>query len=178
MRKIWLTAAHVPGVENVEADAASRIFSDDTEWTLHPHVFEHLVQRFGTPDIDLFASRLNCRVKPFCSWQPDPEALHIDSLNISWDKWFGYAFPPFALMSTVLQKIKMEGARVLVVAPDWPTKPWYSLFQEMLITPPIEIPVTDETLFLPYSSDRVHPLTGKLRLLAGIVCSRTHHRIF
>lgn len=29
---IWLTPAHIPGVDNVEADLASRVFNDKTEW--------------------------------------------------------------------------------------------------------------------------------------------------
>ena len=54
---IWLTAAHLPGHLNVLADERSRLF-DKTELKLNSCVFKHVVQRFGTPTIDLFASRL------------------------------------------------------------------------------------------------------------------------
>ena len=33
-KKFWIPAAHVPGKENIEADEASRIFKDRTEWSL------------------------------------------------------------------------------------------------------------------------------------------------
>ena len=59
LRSIWLTAAHLPGHLNVLADERSRLFDEKTEWKLNPCVFKHVVQRFGTPTIDLFASRLN-----------------------------------------------------------------------------------------------------------------------
>ena len=30
-KNIWISAAHIPGTENVEADTASRQFQDETE---------------------------------------------------------------------------------------------------------------------------------------------------
>jgi hypothetical protein len=33
-RNIWISAAHIPGVLNVEADHASHVFKDELEWTL------------------------------------------------------------------------------------------------------------------------------------------------
>ena len=180
-RNIWLSAAHIPGVLNVEADTASRKFSDDTEWALNDDIFRNICQQFGTPDVDLFASRLNRKVERFCSWQPDPEAEHIDAFTISWAGILGYAFPPFAVLPSVIQKIKMEGAEVIVVAPKWPTKPWYTLMQKMIVSDVLEIPVINGTLFLPsrvkMNTDtrghhrthkgQEHPLVGQLHLIVA-----------
>ena len=55
----WLTATHLPGCKNTEADAESRQFKDRTEWMLDPQVYQMITNKFGNPDIDLFASRLN-----------------------------------------------------------------------------------------------------------------------
>jgi hypothetical protein len=93
----------------------------------------------------------------------------VDSFTIPWDSYFGYAFPPFALLSKVLQKVQMEGVKIIVIAPDWPTKPWYTQLQKMMIAPPIMIPVTYNSLFLPSSLDAVHPLTGRLQLMATLL---------
>ena len=82
LRGIWLTAAHLPGHLNVLADERSRLFDDKTEWKLNPCVFKHVVQRFGTSTIDLYASRLNFQLKPLVSWMPDPEASFIDAFTI------------------------------------------------------------------------------------------------
>ena len=65
---MWVTAAHLPGRLNVLADEKSRLFDDKTEWRLNPLIFAQITQRFGTPTIDLFASRLNFQLKPFVSW--------------------------------------------------------------------------------------------------------------
>ena len=37
-REIWLSACHIPGSINVEADSESRVFNTSTEWSLHPDV--------------------------------------------------------------------------------------------------------------------------------------------
>ena len=33
-KQIWLSVSHIPGVDNVLADAAFRVFDDTTEWKL------------------------------------------------------------------------------------------------------------------------------------------------
>jgi hypothetical protein len=38
-RHIWLTAVHIPGVENVEADHQSRITNSSAEWSLNKQIF-------------------------------------------------------------------------------------------------------------------------------------------
>ena len=73
-----------PRVDNVDADEASRQFHEDSQWQLNPMIFNHICETFGRPEMDLFASRLNWLIKPYCAWQPDPEADVIDSFTISW----------------------------------------------------------------------------------------------
>ena len=66
-RNIWLSAEHLPGSKNVLADEQSRLFNDTTEWMINKCVFLELVKIFGSPAIDLFASRLNKQVTTFVS---------------------------------------------------------------------------------------------------------------
>ena len=54
-----ISAAHIPGKDNIETDHQSRILQDATEWKLHPELFQKNVDKFEKPDIDLFASRIN-----------------------------------------------------------------------------------------------------------------------
>ena len=79
VRKIWLSASHLPGVDNVDADYESRHFNDRSEWSLNGNTFLKLTEIFGTPDIDLFASRLNTKCKCYEAWQRDPKAAFIDA---------------------------------------------------------------------------------------------------
>ena len=66
-RSIWLTAAFIPGIENVDADTASRKFNENTEWKLNPNIFASIANKFGWPEIDLFASSENKQIKNFVS---------------------------------------------------------------------------------------------------------------
>ena len=53
-RHIWLSAVHIPGVNNCTADLASRkAYETETEWQLHPQVFELIQRRFGPFGADL-----------------------------------------------------------------------------------------------------------------------------
>lgn len=58
-RSIFLTAVHVPGVENTGADYKSRIFNDSHEWMLKKDIFVRVCKQFFTPDVDPLASHLN-----------------------------------------------------------------------------------------------------------------------
>ena len=59
-RKLWLNAAHIPGVANVEADKLSRDLHLDTEWKLNSQLLKEALTVLVTqPTVDLFASRTN-----------------------------------------------------------------------------------------------------------------------
>jgi hypothetical protein len=78
---IWLSAAHNPGKCN-PADKESRVFNANVEWMLDSNVFLQLAKLWGKPTMDLFASRLNCQISKFASWNPDPDAVVIDAFSI------------------------------------------------------------------------------------------------
>ena len=55
-RVIHLSVAHVPGVDNNEADEESRKVNDDTEWSLTRKVFDAIRSAYPEMSVDLFAS--------------------------------------------------------------------------------------------------------------------------
>ena len=108
---LWLSAAHIPGAQNIEADEASRVFDDRTEWALRGDLFKIMCKIFGEPTIDLFASRLNHKVPRYCSWEPDPGAVFIDSFMYNWGtETLIYAFPPFSVIHMVVRKLIQDKA--------------------------------------------------------------------
>lgn len=125
-RHIWLTASHIPGQDNSVADSLSRNFSSSVEWELNQGIFEEICQQFGKPDIDLFASRHNAKLPRYCSWISDNYCCKVDAFSFSWNTEFLYIFPPFRLVGRCWQKIKLDRARAILVAPDWPTQSWYA----------------------------------------------------
>jgi len=164
---IWLTIAHIPGRLNIEADAESRIFSDQTEWKLCPRAFAKICEQFGTPDIDLFASRLNYQCENYVAWRPDPGAVAINAFTVDWEKYTNcFLFPPFSMVTKVLQKMVQDNAQGIIVAPWWPTQSWFPRLMSMLTGEPLLLPVTQTLLSLPHQPGKPHPLAGKLKLMA------------
>lgn len=162
-RAIWLSATHIPGVDN-EADFYSRHFNENVEWKLNETVFSDIVKKFGMPEIDMFASRLNKQIKSFVSWKPDPEAVAIDAFSVNWSEKYIYAFPPFSLMGRFVQKVRQDQADVLLVAPFWVTQNFYTSILEMITHDPYIIKVHEDTLMLP-QTQKIHPLVNKLHLM-------------
>lgn len=102
---VWLTIARIPGIDNIEADRESRKSRRCTEWCLNKDLFRQACEKLQfLPNIDLFASRINNQVKPFVSYHPDPEALAVNAFHQTWVGYKFYAFPPFSIISQVLQK--------------------------------------------------------------------------
>ena len=116
-KDIWLSASHVPGVENNIADLKSRYFYDNKEWSLNPYIIEKVCEKFGKPEIDLFATRLNAKCELYVSFKPNPNAFAVDAFTQNWNDIKGYAFPPFSLIGRILAKIKREEASITVIVP-------------------------------------------------------------
>jgi len=165
-RNIWLTAVHIPGVENVEADRQSRRSHSQLEWTLDRTIFRDCINAAKVePNIDLFASRINHQLQPYVSWHPDPGAVAIDAFHLSWKQYVPYMFPPFSLISRVLQKFQQEKVQGIIIVPKWPTQTWWPVLMRMLIDNPVLLPKRKKLLFLPSSPEKIHPLYPKLELL-------------
>lgn len=72
-RNFTITAVHVPGTLNVQADALSREFLDSHDWVLNAQVTHDLFRAWGTPDIDLFADASNAKYPAYASKFPQRE---------------------------------------------------------------------------------------------------------
>lgn len=65
-REIWIFAEYVPSKKNI-ADKYSRLTNIDTEWEIAAFAHQKIVQRFGTPEVNLFATRNNTKCEAYCS---------------------------------------------------------------------------------------------------------------
>ena len=174
-RHIELSATHVKGSDNVDADFASRTFNSDTEWMLLPHIFHILCSHFTLPYLDLFATRINCQLPLYVSWRPDPEAYAVDAFTLSWSGKLNYAFPPFSLIGRCLQKLHRDKATVLCILPLWPTRPWFPRALQLLADTPRLLP--PRCLQLPQDPTQEHRLAGKLVLAAMILSGLPSHNM-
>ena len=88
-----------------------------TEWSLHPEVFQAICSRWHQPQVDL---------PQFVSPVPDPQAWAVDALSLSWEDLDPYAFPPAAILGKVVEKLKDYPCnRIILIASGWPNMPWF-----------------------------------------------------
>lgn len=168
-RNIWLFASYVNTKENC-ADIESRKVNPDTEWELSNDAFQTIIQLFGYPEIDLFASRSNAKCDVFVSWKPEPDALTVDAFTISWKSKFFYAFPPFSLILKCLRKIIDDEATGILVFPHWPSQAWFPLVHSLRVSK-IHFFNPSKSLLQSHFRDH-HPLNAKLTLGVAKLCGR------
>ena len=154
-RDIWSTAhqfgiqpiaVHRPGKLNQRADKLSRWKQDSTDLQLRPDLFKKADRRWGPHSIDLFANRLNRQTRRHCSWRPDPHSVMSDGLLLPLTGENAWCYPPEALIQRLLAKLVREQATITLVAPLWPTKPWWPELQALRIARPIILPPGSEAL--------------------------------
>ena len=82
--------------------------------------FRELEEEFGPWDIDWFASDWSKRMDRFASryWTVGNE--YTDAFSQVWNEDVGFFHPPLHDLARVMEKVKRDGARGVVVVPDWP----------------------------------------------------------
>ena len=165
-REIVLLANHIPGCGNVTADHLSRNFCDNIEWSLNDEVFLQVCEQFGYPTVDLFASRLNSKLSKYFSWKNDPFATAVNAFSQSWDNLFGYAFPPFNLISKVISKVRMHDCTIILICPLWASQPWFPSLAQLFVDFPVQLPSSNSLLRYPTNQQMSHPLLPKMTLIA------------
>ena len=144
---IQLLVKHILGRFNTLADRMSRMDKPiPTEWSLSQEIANKIFQIIYFPSIDLFATRLNHRLPLYVSPIPDQKALSIDAISMDWNRIHAYAFPPFHLIQTVINKIRMSQCKIELIAPLWPDRPWFPKLLGLLVSPPVSLPVMPNLL--------------------------------
>lgn len=168
-RNLWIFASYVNTKDNV-ADLDSRIINPDTEWSLSQKAFDIINKHFGTPEIDLFASRTNAKCVNFMSWRPDPDAMAVDAFTINWQSFYFYAFPPFSLILKCLRKVIDDEASGIFVFPHWPAQPWFPLLKKLICSDILYFDCQKYPLRSLFRDQ--HPLSTNLTLAAARLCGK------
>ncbi len=103
----------------VEAGAEAR------EMDASPRVGEADMESFGQAQVDLFATRQTSHC-PLWFSLTHPAPLGLDAMVQTWPRLRLYNFPPIALLPGVLERVRRDGVRLLLVALFWPGRVWFS----------------------------------------------------
>lgn len=164
-KNLYVFASYIKSCDNIVADRESRKINVDIEWEISEHVFTQIVNTLGIPEFDLFASAQNYKCERYASWKLDPYSEIIDAFTFSWQNIDFYAFPPFSLVTKVLEKIVSDKAKGIVVVPYWPSQPWYPLWSSLVTSQKMFFGPDKSLLHSPF---RVcHPLHVNLILVAA-----------
>jgi hypothetical protein len=128
---IELHQAHwVPGRELVRRgiDGLSR-WVDVNDWTLRTRVWDRLRGWNPGMSVDRFASGENAKLRRWNSRFHEPGAEAVDALRQDWRGETNYACPPLALMSQVIELIRVQEADVTLVVPIWQGQPWWPILR-------------------------------------------------
>lgn len=148
--QVRLQPIYIRSADNCEADRLSRI-RERSDYMLNPVLFRCLEARWGPHSVDAFATRQNRLLSRYWSRWHDPYSAGADALLQDWQSENAYANPPFCLLTRVLGHIRRQGATATIIAPWWPTQPWFPDLLSLLVEPPLLLPAWDDT-FLPVST--------------------------
>jgi ribonuclease HI len=141
LRQLWnlcrrmrwtLAVQHLPGVDNDEADALSRMGSAG-EYYLNAVTTARVIRVLGlSPTVDVFASR-EAHVLPryMTLGQCDGGAVAIDGLSASWRNEIVWLHPPLNLITKALTKAQEVKARGVIILPDWKGQQWSNLLSQL-----------------------------------------------
>lgn len=134
------TFHHLRGVLNWDADALSRgryivqvTDADPDSWMLHPELFKGLDRLWGPHEVDWFACPRTAQVPTFWSRDWSDQTAGVNSLTADWGGVNGYANPPFGMIMKVLVHAEKTRARLTLIVPVWPARPWWPLLGRLAV---------------------------------------------
>uniref|UniRef100_H3BCB5 Reverse transcriptase RNase H-like domain-containing protein n=1 Tax=Latimeria chalumnae TaxID=7897 RepID=H3BCB5_LATCH len=83
-RDIHLSAVYVPGEQNLIANTLSRRVNAMVEAALSDLAFQQIIERWGRPDVGIFAAPSNAKVPCFISRVPMEGAVPADTFSLAW----------------------------------------------------------------------------------------------
>ena len=122
--------AWIPSEANVIPDFLSR-HVDVNDWTLTREAWQAVQAWWPQLAVDRFASPENAKLLRFNTRWAHPESESYNAMAQDWSREFSYACPPLAMVGPVLQLVQEQGARAVVVVPEWIAQPWWPLLQRL-----------------------------------------------
>lgn len=143
---ISITAEYLPGRFNDIADGLSR-GKKASEWHLKQTALKKVFRRFGTPQIDLFATNQSRAVKDYVSKDClDLSATFCNAFSRVWNHQLAWVFPPPSLIPRVLHHLNSAQGTFLLVAPMWDRAFWLPDLRRRALSKPMRIMDMEQVL--------------------------------
>ncbi|CAG2207515.1 unnamed protein product [Mytilus edulis] len=167
---IFLSVRHVPGSQNLLADALSR----------SPCSSEH---RMGNSSISVsgdHSSLGSSSYRSFChqsesqigdlrfSHSRREKAWAVDAMTLSWKGMFSYMFPPFRLLPKILHKIQRDLCKTILIAPAWSRQSWFPELLLLCCAKPLCLPLRED-LLSQFKGRKLHQGLENLHLHAWLL---------
>jgi hypothetical protein len=126
LRNITLRPQFIKSHLNVLAGKRSRL-RDHDDWKLNPRIFQEASTRWGTPEVDRFATANNAQCKHFNSRWGDPQSEARDAFTQVWAGTHIWLNPPWGCIGRMLAKVRSAS----IVVPFWSSEFWYPELLEL-----------------------------------------------
>uniref|UniRef100_A0A183G7B3 RNase H domain-containing protein n=1 Tax=Heligmosomoides polygyrus TaxID=6339 RepID=A0A183G7B3_HELPZ len=130
IRKLTLEVKWIPREYNNEADAASREIDYD-DWRINDKMFRTITNRWGYPDIDMFANDRNAKCSTFFSDTICPRTAEIDAFeqHNAWNNRFLWLVPRVSLLLKTLKCASHFRSFGILGCPLWEAQPFFPLLK-------------------------------------------------
>lgn len=153
----------------MSANALSRSWMMDTDWSLDPLSLCPVFDKFRHPSVDAFASPQNAKCPVFFSRTRPSASSFSDVFTHCWMGTLFYMFPLFSLISHVLQKITTDGTTCILVTLWWPCQQWFAVFLQLSWGRYYHFPPAPD-LLSKMDGRILHPNPTLLKLTAWFLC--------
>jgi len=134
---------------DIWADGLSRI-KGNSDWKLKSNKFGRLNKLWGPVSIDRFVTFENKQYPRYNAKWGDGRAEAVNCLHLSDDAWYrelSWCNPPWELLDDLASKLRSSRAAAIVIAPEWPQRPWFAQLSDL----------ASETMEMPSSYDLFSP---------------------
>lgn len=161
-RLLSIQTEHIKGQDNIQADWLNCKDVHPGELSLKREVFAEIVAHFGHPDVDLLASHENHQVPQFFVRYYHPRVEGLDALTSGLAPRSPICVPPIPLIPKVIRNIREQKSKVILMAPWWPHRPWFSVLLQLVRGNPLRLHPSSDML---HQGPIFHPHPHRLLLL-------------
>ena len=138
---------------NAETDFLSRHRLQRWDFKLISSEFWRICRKLQVwPTLDAFASKGTHQILRYMTWDRDPKAMAINTLDFYWDP-VTWLFPPVPLIPLALERVLQQQIMAILICPGWTGAMWWpQLVKLRTEMAPICLPAAADCLKFPKGS--------------------------